>query len=391
MIATSHKKRLRTFTAGIGAAALGLLLAGCPSNQGGGNTTNAGGTTRPPIHVAANLPLTGYLASFGASFRDGANMGEADLEKSDAAGPKVEFDWQDNAGEGKNAVSILQKQFLNAPDIYLSGPTQISFAVKDQVAAKGTPHFLGMFYPYINQKTKNEFRCLVSYKLTGTAFLPYSATRKPKRVAIPYIQTEGTERLYKEIIVPGLKKQGATDFLLEPFGFDKKDFKDVAAKVKAFNPDLVILDGFQNDMVGLVRACRPLGLIKDGNTLANYDMMETVGILSPAELEGIRVVAPRFVTRPEDSAIKDFRMRFKAQYNKDPNYYHAFSYDMVQVIRDAAKRLTLPATSDQWIDALRKTDIKGVTGPLQFDSSGDLITPVELGVYRKGKLLPVKP
>jgi len=61
---------------------------------------------------------------------------------------------------------------------------------------------------------------------------------------------------------------------------------------------------------------------------------------------------------------------------------------MIAAIEDAGTRLNLPATSTQWITALRATDIKGVTGPIRFDEGGDLVTPLEVGVYRNGKLVP---
>jgi branched-chain amino acid transport system substrate-binding protein len=374
---------MKMITTGFALSGLIAGLWGCPSPS-----NNTVGTTSTQVHIGANVPLSGDYAFLGTATRDGATMATEDMEKADPNGPKLVFDWQDNAGDPKTTVTVMQQQYLNPPDIYVSGPTPETFAIKDQVAAKGTPHFVGMFYPFINIKTNNELRALVSYKLSASIFLPYIQTKAPKRVAIAYIQTEACARLYNELVVPALKKQGITQIDIEPFGFGKKDFKDVAVKFQAFKPDIIILDGFQNDFVGLVKALRPLNLIKDGNTLADYDMMDAAKILSPAETEGIRVVAPIFSTRPDQGAIKDFRARFKAKFSKEPDYYDAFSYDMTQIIRDAAKRIKAPATSPQWIEALRATSIEGVTGPLKFDASGDLITPNELGVFHNGQLVP---
>jgi ABC-type branched-subunit amino acid transport system substrate-binding protein len=117
-------------------------------------------------------------------------------------------------------------------------------------------------------------------------------------------------------------------------------------------------------------------------------MMDAAAILSPQEMEGIRVVAPLFASRPDQEKMKAWRDRFRAKYNKEAIYTNAYAYDMTQIINDAAKRLRLPATSQQWVEALRATNIEGITGPLKFDNSGDLVTPIELGVYRNGKLVP---
>jgi hypothetical protein len=59
------------------------------------------------------------------------------------------------------------------------------------------------------------------------------------------------------------------------------------------------------------------------------------------------------------------------------------------VIDDAAKRLKLPATSEQWIAAIKATNTQGITGSLKFDQDGDLLTPLEVGVFRGGKIVPL--
>src|ERR1700691_1477351 len=72
------------------------------------------------IKIAANLPLTGNLSTYGAAIRDGATLALEDLKQTDPNGPLLVVDWQDNAGNPKSTVSVLQRQFIEAPDIYMS-------------------------------------------------------------------------------------------------------------------------------------------------------------------------------------------------------------------------------------------------------------------------------
>ena len=340
------------------------------------------------VQIACNLPMTGNLATYGAAIRDGAIMAIEDIEKFDPTGASLIFDWQDNAGNPKTAVSIMQKQYLRSPDIYISGVKPQTMAIMDQIKAKGTPHFVWIFDAFINQNSRNNFRTWVNYKIEPPVYLAYAKERNAKRVAIIYIQLPHTLEEFNEILIPGFKKQGVSNIFVEPFDFGKKDFKDIAVKVKDFKPDLIILNGFQAELVGLVRALRPFGLITDGNTIATYDMLDAAKILGADELEGIRVVSPIFVTRPDREIVKNWRKHFMVKYKKEPLYTHAFGYDMALIIHDAAKRLKLPATSKQWIETLRATKIEGITGQLQFDEDGDLLTPLEVGVFRDGKLIP---
>src|SRR5207302_8620637 len=99
--------------------------------------------------------------------------------KSGRSEPRLSFDWQDNTGNPKAAVSIMQKQYLQAPNIYVSGLKPQTMAIKDQIQGKGTPHFIWILDAYINQNSRNNFRTLFSYKLEAPLYLSYVEARQP--------------------------------------------------------------------------------------------------------------------------------------------------------------------------------------------------------------------
>jgi ABC-type branched-subunit amino acid transport system substrate-binding protein len=344
----------------------------------------------PHVHVAANVPMTGVLSYYGNAIREGATMGVEDLAK----GPdhlQLDVDWQDNGSDPKNTVSIMQQQYLKPIDIYISGVKPQAMAIKDAVTAKGTPHFVYTFDAFVNKTSTNNLRTWPNYKIEPPVYLEYARSRGARHVAIIYVQLPHASEEFNTLVIPGLKKMGISDIHAEPFELGKKDFKDVAVKIGSFKPDLIILNGFQADLVGMIRAMRPLGMIKEGNTIFTYDLLDAAKILGPDELEGLHMVAPVFDTRPDREKNKQWRARFQSRYNTTPDYTHAYAYDMIAIINDAGKRLTLPAKPQQWIAALRATNMEGVTGPLRFDDDGSLMTPVELGVYHNGKLQPAQP
>lgn len=372
----SHVRKMVAFCALISA---GFVLTACPGKSAAPGVE---------VKIAANLPLTGDLATYGTAVRDGSNMAVEEL-KAAGGSPRLSFDWQDNASDPKQAGTVLQRQLLDSPDIYVSGVKPQTMAIRDKVSEKGFPHFEWIFDANINPGgTRNAFRTWVSYKIEPPIYLEYAKERQAKRVAIVYVQLPHTVEEFDTLVIPGMKKQGASVVYVEPFAFGTKDFKTIAVKIQASKPDLIILNGFQNDLVSLVRAMRPLNLISDGNTIATYDMLDAATILGQDELEGIRLVAPIFVTQPDRTNVKEWRDRFRTKYNKEPLYTHAFAYDMAMIIEDAAKRIGPNPDSAKWIDALRATNIDGVTGPLKFDDTGDLVTPLEVGVFRDGHPVP---
>ncbi len=349
------------------------------------------------VKIAANLPLTGNLSTYGAAVKDGATMALEDLSKKDPNGPHLTVDWQDNAGNAKTTVTIMQRQFIDPPDIYMSGVKPQSMAIREQIQAKGTPHFEWVFDTFINRASEghaaseNNLRCWVNFKIEPAIFLKYVDEHKSKRVAIVYVRLPSTQEEYESAIVPALNRMGIKHILVEPYEVGSKDYKTLALKVKDFKPDLTILSGFQDDLVGLLRAFRPLGLIGNGNTISTYDMLDAGKILGKDEIEGIRFSAPKFVTRAEEEKVKQWTDRFKKRFGRKPLYSEAYGYDSIVIINDAAKRLHLPATAKQWLAAIRATSCDGVTGCLLFDDDGTVKTPVEMAVFRNGKAVPDQP
>lgn len=358
--------------------ALGLWLANRDQTK----------TPTNEIRIAANVPMSGPLAYYGAAVREGATMAlEEAKAKPGSALAGISIDWQDNASEPKTTVTILQKQILDNPTIYVSGVKPQTMAIKDEVTKLGLPHFVYIFDAYINASSANNLRTWLSYKIEPPIYLEYAKRRQAKKISIAFIRLPHAIEEFEKIIIPALEKEGIP-VTVEGFDFGRSDFKDIAAKLAAAKPDLFILNGFQGDLVGLIRSLRPLSAITDGNTICTYDLLDAAKILGADEIEGIRLVAPLFETRPQESGIADWRTRFKARYGKEPFYTHAFSFDMMSAIGAAATSNPKPNTHEEWIKALRSVDTPGITGPIRFDKDGDMVTPLEVGVYRKGTLIP---
>lgn len=362
---------------------IGIVLALFLSLAGEGEPGNGG----KRVQVATNIPITGKFSIWGTSIREGGRMALADLESNGNGQPEIDITWGDNGSDAQNAVTLMQKHYLSDPDVYVSGIKPQCMAIKEQITEKGTPHFVWIFDPFINRNSENNFRTLVNYRIEAPVFVNYARAKRASRVAILYANLPHAEEEFRELVIPELKEMGAEVFS-QAYPVTTKDYKNLGVKVKRFGPDLIILNGFQNTLVGLVRALRPLGLIANGNTIGTYDMIDAGEVLGPEEAEGIRVVAPYFESRSKRQKVIDWKNRFRKRYDKDPLYIHAFAYDMIQVIYDAAQRVQRPASSDDWIDAIQKTEGKGITGSLSFDEDGNLDTPVEVAVFRDGTLVP---
>lgn len=343
------------------------------------------------ITVAANYPLSGELAFYGEEFRDGLLMAVADKGNTLTAGTSIEFEWGDNRFNPKDAATVLQRQLQNPPTIYTSALKPQVMAVEKEVAVTGIPHLVWVLDLTPNPAgTTNNFRTWVSFKLETDVFFEYAKKRSAKNVVLSYVSLPSSEAAYGKYLADRLRNELGASVVIERYNPDigAGDFKNIAVRIASKKPDMVMINGFIPHMVGLIKAMRPLGIIKQGNTMAALDMLDAAGVLSAEESEGIMVAAPPFMIDP-DAEQKAWAARFEQKYGRKPSYHAAFAYDAGLTIVDAATRLKLPASSQDWLAAILRTDIKGVTGPIRYGSDQSLITSLQPAIYRNGVLVPL--
>jgi len=329
------------------------------------------------ILIAGNAPISGPLAMYGETLRDGTDFAIKHLGENS----NIEIDWQDNKGEIKTSVSVLQRQLAQNPDIYISGLKPQTQAITDAVTEAKIPHFTWILDTEINPNSDNNFRTWVNFKLEAELFLDYSSKKQLDKVAIVYVNLPSAETEYQDIVIPGLKSQGVSDIYVERFSLDKTDMGDTALKIKNYDPDLLIINGFLPQMVNLVNDLDNFGFEFEGKTLASIDMLDASANLSPETLEGIVVAAPKFLV-DNNQEYANWKKEFKETYNYEPLYHHAYAYDMMLVINESIKDGKFTNKEN-----LSTVNIQGITGNLKFDEDQSLITEMVLAVYRNGVLI----
>jgi ABC-type branched-subunit amino acid transport system substrate-binding protein len=297
---------------------------------------------------------------------------------------QINYDWEDNQSEVKGAVVALRKQLLSKPHLYVSGVKPQYMAIRDEVAKSGLPHFPWIFDVDIRPNKERNFRTWVNFKIEPPLFLEYAAKVRPKRIAIVYVQLPSTDEEYLEHIIPGLKAAGFTDLKVEPYQMDKTDFRDLALRLRGFAPDLLILSGFQENFIGMFKAFNTQNLIRGKSAVATYDLLDAAPLLSPTEIEGVRVAMPKFLLESNNPRVSQWIDAFEKKFHKRPLYTHAYAYDMAKVVVNGVNRLSQDCSAERLYQALGATDEEGITGKLKFDEQGDLPSSVALGVFRSG-------
>lgn len=362
-------KLLKTF---VSLFCIMATLSGC-------NTKNDGQS----IKVACNFPMSGDISFYGQYLRDGISMAMDELKDSiDSQKLKIEYFYEDNRSTTKDAVTAFNKHKIIGFDVYASCCTAQSMAIQNLVEQTNKPHFIWSFYPLSLQPDDNIYRVWIDMAYEGDCFIKYVEQKQPETIAFVYQNLSSTNEQFNVRIGPAVEKFGTKVIYNDSYDTEKKDFKDIIAKLVTLKPDMIILYGFQNQLAEIIKSLNAYGLKKDGNILCSFDFLDVQNILDVKLLDGIVTNIPRFII-DDNERIVEWREAFEARYHRKPLFTDAYAYDFAYIMFDAAKDIK-NNPSETLPEAFLKVNRSGISGPLSFDSTGQIHNNIVTCVYKDG-------
>lgn len=338
------------------------------------------------IRVACNLPMTGYIGYYGEWIQHGIEMARADIAtEAEELDVKFEFDYQDNKGETKEAITIFQKQSIASPDVYMSGITSQTMAIYNQVQKKGFLHLLWSWTPLELDGDGRSFRCWVNYGIEGKHIAEYCLSKNPQKVAYLHLNILGAKVQCDDVVVPALKAQNPDIKLyVEEFPVETSSFREIATKVKEFNADIIVVSGFKDHILNITKDFMAYNIDKK-KVLCSMDLLDALDEASNEVLEDYHVTAPAFnIESLQSEKTKAWVANFVKENGKRPTYTEAYAYDAMMILFEAAK--ISKKENIAMNEALKRVNIEGLTGILQFDAKGELKDNLHIGVFHNGKL-----
>jgi branched-chain amino acid transport system substrate-binding protein len=394
------------------AAVAVLALAAC---SGG----SSGGGSKGEIEVWSSLPRQGSSKGQTDTIVNAINMALAEKNNT-AGGYTIKYSDKDDstaaAGKWDEATEIKNANDAVADDklvayigTFNSGAAKLSIPIlcgKGMVmvspantypgltkAGKGEADEPDKYYP--NGCTRNYFRVVAADDLQGLAGAKWAAKLGAKNVYV----LDDTE-LYGKGIADVFNKeapgQGLT--VLGRDGIDGKatDYKALAEKIKATNPDLVYFGGItQNNAGQLWRDLR--------DAMPNVKLMGPDGILEDAWIQAAGEAAEgtyiTFGGLPADKLTgkgADFLKNYNAKYpNNPPQAYTAYGYEAAGTVIAAIEKAA--ATNPADMTALRAAvlkavsetkDYEGALGKWSFNQEGDTsLTAMSGNIVKGGKFV----
>lgn len=282
----------------------------------------------------------------------------------------------------EEADRLINRDKVNA--IILGIPSGFGVMVGEMAEAAGIPYYPALVVT--PAKTEQGFKNVFSIATTspmisyaGYEYLNFLSKqyfgKKPTKVALLYADTE-----YNIEVLKGVKEQ-AREFGYEvvstvPYPFPPKDLTSFLLRVKASNPDVVLVSPAAGEGPFIDKTMDTLGYnpLRLGLMSAYMDLAYIASMGSKGEGS----VSIGWYAESMSADAKAFGERFKAKYGYPADSFAAMGYQIARVL-GAAIEQARSADGKAIIAASRKMEYTRATGPMvlnykriKFDAKGQV-------------------
>ena len=324
--------------------------------------------------VGVEVPLSGSLARVGTGMSEGINVA-ADVFNRKNGQHKIKLITVDDESSPAKAVAAVEKLASQGVVAIDGGYGSSNIGPASDAANKAGLVYItsGGVDEALTQRGLKTFFRINNTAGYSKAMLGLLADMGAKSVSIVYLTKEATSDLARDIE----KALTAKGVKVTMHAFDPAitDFKPIINKIKLQDkPDVIVMSGYENDYVGILRAAKVLKpdvkAVVGAWSLATSKMQDDFPDLMSDVYGTALLPFPAEFTTPDG---KEFAETYKKLYGKEPDYLGQFGYVQSQLLFDAIVRAyDAGALKSGGIAAeLRKSDKDTLIGRVQFDDKGD--------------------
>ena len=367
------------------------------------------------LKIGAPQPMTGPDAPFGDKFKKAYGLAAEEINaKGGVNGKKIEVILEDHQAKNALAATVAEKLITQTKVLVLTGGRASGQAVEIASVAQRlkTPYVVD--HPSADIITAKGFEWVYRNNPTGSIypqafnkFISDVPGAMPKSAAVIYDNTVFGKTIANSAMT-FLKSKNVPIVNDEAYPVNTLDFKPVMTKVKASNPDFVLMVAVATtDAILMTKHAKEMGVsprafVGFGGGFGVEDFAKELGPLS----QNVFSSAP-LAGNPNDPATKEFYKKFQAKYSIHPKEHEVEGYAIIYIIADAMNRATLTGNVEADREAIRqsllKTEMTTVFGKVKFGNwagpLGDKYTNQNiyspehsvLAQWLNGKLLNVWP
>jgi len=327
------------------------------------------GVTDTEIVIGTITDLSGVTAVQGVNNSDAIRMAfdEANA-KGGVHGRKIKYVVEDNQYTVPRAVQAMNK-LLNSDNVFITlddGGTPMNDANMPAQFAKGVPNVFpltaarSMYEPYNRLK----FAQFASYYDQMRSAVKYFAEHRGRKAFCVMYQDSDFGKDVLAGVVAQTEAMGTKIVATTAHKPTDTDFNAPVTKLHDAGCDVVMLGTIVRDTNIIIQTARKMNWSVDlVGQFAAYDT--AVANLPGGATEGFFCMTPALYAYPDDPrpAVQDFAKRYRAKYNRDPNFHGEVGYTAAQLVLLALDRAGRDLNVDSFIKAMESVhDYKDIFG-----------------------------
>lgn len=360
-----------------------LALSGCGGGKENSNT----------IRIGADVELTGNVASWGTSVKNGAEMAVKEINDSGGInGKKLELVAADNRGEVSEASNALQK-LLDDKIVAVIGPEPSScvLGVKPMIQDSKIPLITptgtnpriirnddGSTAPYMFVATFND-----NFQGKVMANFAYKVLHA-KKAAIFVDNTSDYSKGLQKVFKNDFTQLGGDIVIEEAFLQKDTDFRASLTKINASSPDVIFLPDSYQEVGLIIKQAREMGIqipILGGDGWDSAKLAEIAG----TENLNNTYYSTHYSTEEKVPVSISFVENYQKLYGEKPDSFAALGYDSAKLIADAIKKAGTADPQKIRDELEQTTDFQGVTGKVIIGKDHNPIKAAFIISYKDGK------
>jgi branched-chain amino acid transport system substrate-binding protein len=368
------------------------LLSACAPPKGVEQTSSGtpqAASSGEEIKIGLVAPLSGGGALYGKQMENGAKLAVDEInEAGGLLGKKLKLIVQDDQANPGESVKVTQRLVTEEKINAWMGTLKSADTVTDIgiTSKQDIPSFVPVAVG--NSITEsgftNVFRNVSNNTMQVKELVAYILKNQPhKKIAIIAENSDygrGLAEDFEKFFVEG----GGQISNIEYYNMGTKEFNDPLTKIKANNPDAVVISGLIAEGALIVKQAQDLGLKTQWYSYGGFSGSAAIK-LAGAAAEGL-IHTEYFTPVEGDEKIEKFVKAYEQKFNETPDaYYSAATYDAVYLYAEGVRKAgTLD--NKKINDALHSIkDYQGVMGTISFEQNGQATAKVWIAQIKDGK------
>ncbi len=345
------------------------------------------------VKVGLIAPLTGEVAVYGNAVKEAVQLHIDDFNAADHPFD-INLIIYDDKGDPTEAMNAYNKLVYQDDIAVLLGPVTSSptFGVAEASVDDGIPALTPTAtHPDVTTYGNNFFRACFEDPFQGGSMAKFASSElKATTAAIIYNNADTYSIGLRDAFMKTAEEVGLTVTTTEAYGASDIDFRAQLTNIIKTNPDVLFIPYYYNVTYMICSQARELGYT---GTFLGVDGTDGVLAIEGADVsvfDGM-YFANHYSADSDSPVTQAFIKEYTDKYGATPNALAALGYDGAMIVCDALERVNNDGVKidgessyEAIIEALRATEVDGVTGHITFDENNNPIKTLSIIQIKDG-------